>query len=379
MLICIVSVVMSVNDAKMNITINDKRLVAEFKGISFSTFKKSKVIDELIQCLINSKIEPACYWCSELICAGHFGDVWDIIILYVSKYIHLGNPKLPIYIAKRIEQFKAIVSNGYLEDELTMRNHTQIRNLFAEIIAILCLSRKKHPFEPMKIKKEEEFNISFMSSRLKAPSIDFATSLFRKDDPKELFIAINEFAYHISRKSKNAMSACYWLEWIIDYETICKSKKETCSCETREFAPVGEKFKKDPIWIVWDAILSECKERKDLITTKIIDALLSIFCIKFTSGVKRRRRFIVYFAISLLADPVDFTIEILSLSQKKQVEKVVEKIHIVYRDVKKNEIIPEEEIIMNTDGMSVVKPERTNLDKTIERLEKMNQIMNGKM
>jgi hypothetical protein len=218
-----------------------------------------------------------------------------------------------------------------------------------------------------------------MSSRLKAPSVDFATSLFRKDDPKELFIAINEFAYHISRKSKNAMSACYWLEWIIEYETICKSKKETCSCETRDFAPVGEKFKKDPIWIVWDAILSECKERKDLITTKIMDALLSIFCIKFTSGVKRRRRFIVYFAISLLADPVDFTFEMLTLSQKKQVEKVVEKIHIVYRDVKKNEIIPEEEIIMNTDGMTVVKPERTNLDKTIERLEKMNQIMNGKM
>jgi hypothetical protein len=379
MLICIVSVNMSVNDAKMNITINDKRLVAEFKGITFSNFKKSKVIDELIQCLINSKIEHACYWCSELICAGHFGDVWDIIILYVSKYIHLGNPKLPIYIAKRIEQFKTIVTNGYLEDELSMRNHPQIRNLFAEIIAILCLSRKKHPFEPMKIKKEEEFNMSFMSSRLKAPSVDFATSLFRKDDPKELFIAINEFAYHISRKSKNAMSACYWLEWIIEYETICKSKKETCSCETRDFAPVGEKFKKDPIWIVWDAILSECKERKDLITTKIMDALLSIFCIKFTSGVKRRRRFIVYFAISLLADPVDFTFEMLTLSQKKQVEKVVEKIHIVYRDVKKNEIIPEEEIIMNTDGMTVVKPERTNLDKTIERLEKMNQIMNGKM
>ena len=379
MLICIVSVEMSVNDAKMNMNINDKRLTTEFKGITFSNFKKSKVIDELIQCLINSKIEHACYWCSELICAGHFGDVWDIIILYVSKYIHLGNPKLPIYIAKRIEQFKTIVTNGYLEDELSMRNHPQIRNLFAEIIAILCLSRKKHPFEPMKIKKEEEFNMSFMSSRLKAPSVDFATSLFRKDDPKELFIAINEFAYHISRKSKNAMSACYWLEWIIEYETICKSKKETCSCETRDFAPVGEKFKKDPIWIVWDAILSECKERKDLITTKIMDALLSIFCIKFTSGVKRRRRFIVYFAISLLADPVDFTFEMLTLSQKKQVEKVVEKIHIVYRDVKKNEIIPEEEIIMNTDGMTVVKPERTNLDKTIERLEKMNQIMNGKM
>jgi hypothetical protein len=370
----------NINDNKLNVIINDKRENAEFKGITFSNFQKSKVMHELIQCIVHSKIESACYWCSELICAGHFGDVWDIIILYLSKYIHLGNPKLPIYIAKRIEQFKTIVFNGYLENELAMRNHIQIRNMFAEIISILCLSRKKHPFESMKIKKDEEFNMSFMASRLKAPSVDFANSLFRKDDPKELFIAINEFAYHISRKSKNAMSACYWLEWIIEYDTICKSKKESCICETRDFPPVGDKFKRDPIWIVWDAIFFECKERNDLVTRKIIDALLSIFCIKFTSGVKRRRRFIMYFAISLLADPVDFTIEMLTLAQKKQVEKVVEKINIVYKDVKKNEIVQDDgDGDGDGDMTNGVKQEKTSLDKTIERLEKMNQIMNGKM
>ena len=41
--------------------INDKRLYPDFKGISFSTFQKSKVISELLSSIVNSKIEQACY------------------------------------------------------------------------------------------------------------------------------------------------------------------------------------------------------------------------------------------------------------------------------------------------------------------------------
>ena len=67
--------------------INDIRSSPDFKGISFSNFKKTDVKQKMIDCMLGETIEPACYWCSELLCAGHFSDVWEIILYYISKHI----------------------------------------------------------------------------------------------------------------------------------------------------------------------------------------------------------------------------------------------------------------------------------------------------
>ena len=344
--------------------INDKRSSAEFKGVTFSKFQKSKVKTELV----SSKVEPACYWAAELICAGHYGDLWEIIILYISRYIHLGNPKLPIYISMRFKNFKDIIETGYRGNELAMRNNLKIRQLFAEIISLLCHSRKKHSLEAIKIQKADEFNMTHMASKLKAPTIKYVNDIFKPDDPKELFIAMNEFAYHLSKESKNSVTACYWLEWLLEYETLCKQKKELCLAETRQFAPIQDKFKNDIIWLVWDIILHECSEKKNKLLTKIVNSLLEMFSIKYTNGVKKRRKFIIYFAVCMLTEPVDLTIEI--ITNKKELDAIIKKIGVVYKDVKKNE-----------DSLKIdylyAGVERTNLDKTIERLEKMNSIMLG--
>ena len=63
----------------MNIV--DKRNPKDFRGITFSGFKKSHVKTKLIECLLSCKIEDSSYWGVELICAGHYSDLWEIIIL----------------------------------------------------------------------------------------------------------------------------------------------------------------------------------------------------------------------------------------------------------------------------------------------------------
>ena len=322
------------NEERPDHEIMDTRKGTDFRGMSFSTFQKSKVKNELLESLIHSKIEQACYWSAELICAGHLVDVWETIILFLSKHIHLGNPKLPIYISLRFEQFKTLQMNGYIENELDLRNNDKIRKLFAEIIGVLCISRKKHSFEPVYINKTEDFNMTSITNRLKAPNLDYAKDVLKNNDPKEFIIAINELCYHISSHSKNVVSACYWVEWILEFDAVCKTKKEFCLGEERDFVNVMEKYKNDNIWIIWDSIFSECKKRSCPLTTKIVTSLLEIFCIKYSCGVKRKRRFLIYFAIALLTEQVDLGINM--VTNKEQIDSIVKKIDLVYKDVNKN-------------------------------------------
>ena len=121
--------------------------------------------------------------------------------------------------------------------------------------------------------------------------------------------------------------------------------------------------------MLWDAILFEVEKRDNPLLQKINDAILSNFSVKFSSGVPKRRRYLLYFAISLLCESVDYSAEI--VHNNKQVETVVSKIDSVYKEVKKNEQTPATEYLFH--GMEG--ETRSNLDKTIERLEKMNDAM----
>lgn len=351
----------------MNYEINDVRTSKDFTGISFSGYKKSEVKKQLTHSILNTRVEPANYWTGELICAGHFLDVWEIIIFISNKYIHYGNPKLPIYINLRFENFKEILINGYVDNEIEMRNHIKIRELFSEIISILVFSQKKHSFDVQKIQKTD-FDLTEIKFRLKANTLQYSADVFRTDDPKELFIAINELAYSVSKtnKHKNSSDACFWIDWILEFDRISKSKKEGMTCETRAHIPVQAKFQKDIIWIIWDVFMNESKQSEPLIL-KIIQNLLSIYCIHYTNGVKRKRRYILYFVVSLLTEKVSTTIPL----QMNPVitSQIKNKIHFIYREIKKNEIKPKTDYLFNGMGN-----QKTNLEKTIEKIDKMNSI-----
>lgn len=299
----------------------DGRPSACFRTTTISNYQRSAVKRELLKNLANSNCEAACYWSAELICSGHFTDLWDMLMYYFAKHVHAGNPKLPIYLELRFKQFKSIATT---HEELQLRNNPNIRQMFAEIVIILCTSTKKHAYEEIEI-PEKEF-ILHENSKIKAPSIEFV-KCFQPGDIKDLFIPANEFAYHLH--VKDTVQACYWVEWIIQLV----SKKKKYSMVERDY-PVFDKYKTDPIWMVWDIIYDvECNPP----IKKIIESAMRIFCIAYTPAANKKRKFLIYYAITLCCETVALDIPL--ADNKPCVEAILSKIENTYKEIKKNEIL----------------------------------------
>lgn len=348
--------------------INDIR--EEFQCITFSKFKKTQVKTELFENLNKGKIEQSCYWCAELICSGHLLDIWEIIFTYYGKYIHLANPKMATYLCNRYGIFKNIINQSIFTNILQLRNNDKIRKLFAEIIVVVVISNKKHSIEPVKINRVEEFDITQMTERLKAPCVQYAEPFFQPKDPQELYIAINEFSHAISNDYKNTLVACYWIEWIIEFETICKSRKQPCRCVRRTDYDVENKYQMDIIWIIWDAILFYGKRKEDGWIMNIMNSLVALFCIKYTNATSKKRRFLLYMAVALLTEHIQRDIEI--VKDKNIVKTVTENIGFVYKDIKKNEESPKMDYLFS--GLQQEK--RKNISESLRKMELMNVVSN---
>tara|TARA_Y100000389_G_C17440148_1_gene508077 strand:+ start:839 stop:1915 length:1077 start_codon:yes stop_codon:yes gene_type:complete len=345
------------------IDINDIRSEKDFRSITFSKYKLSDVKKELSKSILNNSVENSLYWSAEIICAGHYKDLWNVILKIVGKNIHLGNIKLPIYLEIRYNEFKELVNSGYVDNELKMRNNKKLRELFAETVSILTLSNKKNSIERSKINKKE-FDITDMGHKLKATNITYGNSCFLKDDPKELFIAINEFAYNISPKIRNMLNACYWIEWILEYENICNKKKIKCVCERRSFAPVGDRDQMDIVWIIWDCLLQE-STKKEKIIIKTMNSVMKLFSIRFTPSSKRTRIYLLYYAVSLITEPINFNNQIL-IKDNSILTKIKSKINLIYKQIKKNEEAPK------TGYLFKGTEKERNLENTLAKLDKMN-------
>jgi hypothetical protein len=347
--------------------INDIREPAVFRTTTFSNFKKTDVKKELLSCLVTGgKVERACFWAAELICAGHYSDLWEIILAYLGKYIHIGNPKLPIYLEMRYQCYQSIVSSSMFAHPIHARNSATLRKLFAEVICVLCFSNKKHSFDYIKIDRTEEFDIENITEKLRAPSMTYIEDIFRREDPAECTIPCNEFAFSI--ESGDTIMACYWIEWMVEFDIQCKKNKDTVYADRRTHIPVSYKHQQDVIWIFWDIIQYAVEKKENITSTirelmeRIIGAILQLFCVHYTPGCSRRRRYLLYYAITLLTENVDFH-GVEMITNKAMIETILSNIDNVYVMMKENEETP------GTDYLFTGMEKKNTIERSMRRME----------
>jgi hypothetical protein len=343
--------------------INDIRNTSDFTHCSFSEHKKSDVKKELIRNMLVRKLESSLHWVAELVSAGHFVFLWEIILHYLAKYINIGNPKMPIYVLMRFSDFKAIINQRNYINEIDLRNNPSIRQLFGELICNLSLSNKKPAFEPIISLKGANFNIDELHTLMNSPPtfIDTIGHLLKDDDPRELFTIFTEFAYNISQRDQSG--ACYWVDWIIQYQAHCIKIKEPIKCFRRTLAPIDPNYQINAIWLLWDIMIDAC------VTTpllhKIIMALMNLFSIQYKPAVCERRKQLLFYAVSIITENVDMTVDIVSANAKGKVESILGELDKYYREIKKNEISPKMDYMF----MNVKDQRAHNLKMGIAKME----------
>jgi hypothetical protein len=95
-------------------------------------------------------------------------------------------------------------------------------------------------------------------------------------------------------------------------------------------------------------------------------SLVNLFCIKYTNASAKKRRYIFYFAVTLITEPVPSHIEL--ISDKPIVQNVVDQINHIYKQIKMNEISPGTDYLFN--GLE----SQNTFDKSIQKLDIMNKI-----
>ena len=78
--------------------INDNRSFNAFKKKSFSGFKKNDILNAVLKAIESKKVENACHWTTECILSGYAHILWEKLIIFSCKIIHINNPKLPSYL-----------------------------------------------------------------------------------------------------------------------------------------------------------------------------------------------------------------------------------------------------------------------------------------
>ena len=153
----------------------------------------------------------------------------------------------------------------------------------------------------------------------------------------------------------------------MEYENIIKKQKKAIIIGRRSYVPVEDKNQKDIAWLIWDILLYEAGNKGNGHVT-IMKALLDTFCIRWTTGSKKKRRWLLYFAISLVTEVFNTNIPL--FTDKTCILQIKNKINVIYRQIKTNEEKPATDYLFNNSFTDREK----NLKNTIDKLDKMNHM-----
>jgi hypothetical protein len=208
--------------------------------------------------------------------------------------------------------------------------------------------------------------------------------LKRPKDPEEWFVALNELAYQLSEERKNMLEACFWIEWLLEYDSYCRTHSKEWATANAGSTKINKgatrsewtdglvpsKYNQDMIWAVWELLLEPSRSiSSDSLPMRLLKNAHVLFCVDYTTASCNKKRFWFYFAISIRTEKTAIGLEkIIQDEYRELIQRVVQKSDDIYQEIKVAEQRPTTDYLMN--GIK----ERNQQEEMVASLQAMQSV-----
>lgn len=319
----------------MDSIITEKRECIKF---SYNNYKKSSVFSHWQKQLQIQSYEVACHWTTEIDCSGWQEMLWDKIILFSSKYIHLHSPKLPLLIAKNYMEYLEYHKKHALHStkmEVASCNNQKLRSNLCQVVGLLCLCSKGPVYQLSKVN----------ASKINKSEIQQNThpwvAVHRTSGDMDIIVKLISTMFHYL-ETRCSHKTIYWLSVLLEVEKQSKKQKKNINMATR--IPTVNKLykaetndKDDWIWLVWDSLLEGCRiHSKPEVCIRSLHALRYLFARNYVRSKKNSRIHILIHAMHIVnTQTLDWTKTIYPSTKSQQlIASACKNINIMYKEIK---------------------------------------------
>ena len=319
----------------MDSIITEKRECIKF---SYNNYKKSSVFSHWQKQLQIQSYEVACHWTAEIDCSGWQEMIWDKIILFNSKFVHLHCPKLPLVIVKNYLEYLEYHQKYALHStkmEVAHCNQIQLRVNLCQVVGLLSLSSKGPVYQLSKVDSSK-----INKSEIQETVHPWVASKRKSGDMNIIVKLISTMFYYLEKKSSH--KTIYWLSVLLEVEKKAKKEKEVINMANRNASVVkhyqpNAKDTDDWIWLVWDALHEGCQAYyKPEACVKTIHALRFLFGRNYVRSKKNSRIHLLIHAMHLVNNQtLDWTKSIYPSTKSQQmIGSACKNINIMYQEIK---------------------------------------------
>lgn len=326
-------------DTPIEFSINDPRLKKDFKGITISGYKRTDVVNVFYNSLFNTELENACRWAVELHSTGLIKNIFDKIELLYFKNVNINNPYFFFYYYKRKDYLEKMLKHYPKSNQIFSRNNQEIRNLIAELVCIVCLSKKNILFENKSLPKiKKDFNESYsIKSKMIAKDTTKIYKYLDGSSPGEVRLALNEIVNILHSFDCNFNKVIYWYLWLKKITTLkLKGKNKTdfsFKCKNFNVSGVGEMYKSEWVWGLWEIILDN-SQQGDCLINKFIRKIYIEFKKDYNGYSNKNKHYQIILALYLLTTSIKWKINV--RQQDSHIIQATANINYLYKDIEKN-------------------------------------------